>query len=87
MANIHQEQPSIRNMQVVSSNRFHSTHSCEAIKCRIFKPFFLEFTSNFFIYILTAIYHLEAVLYSKQTGGYALSPETKNVAVSFKGAE
>ena len=41
MANIHQEQPSIRNMQVVSSNRVHSTHSCEANKCRIFKPFFL----------------------------------------------
>ena len=41
MANIHQEQLSIRNMQVVSSNRVHSTHSCEANKCRIFKPFFL----------------------------------------------
>ena len=41
MANIHQEQPSIRNMQMVSSNRVHSTHTCEANKCRIFKPFFL----------------------------------------------
>ena len=41
MADIHQEQPSIRNMQVVSSNRVHSSHSCEANKCRIFKPFFL----------------------------------------------
>ena len=41
MANIHQELNSIRNMQVVSSNRFHSNHSCEANKCRIFKPFFL----------------------------------------------
>ena len=40
MANIHQEQLSIRNMQVVSSNRFHSTQSCEANKCRIFKQFF-----------------------------------------------
>ena len=40
MANIGQEQPSIRNMQVVSSNRVHSTQSCEANKCRIFKPFF-----------------------------------------------
>ena len=40
MANIHQEQHSIRNMQVVSSNRVHSTHSCEANKCWIFKPFF-----------------------------------------------
>ena len=41
MANIHQEQPSIRNMQVVSSNCVHSTQSCEAYKCRIFKLFFL----------------------------------------------
>ena len=40
MANIHQEQPFIRNMQVISSNRVHSTHSCEANKCRNFKPFF-----------------------------------------------
>ena len=40
MADIHQEQPSIRNMQVVSSNRAHSTQSCEANECRIFKPFF-----------------------------------------------
>ena len=29
MDNIHQEQPSIRNMQVVSSNRVHSTQSSE----------------------------------------------------------
>ena len=28
MANIHQDEHSIRNMQVVSSNRAHSTHSC-----------------------------------------------------------
>ena len=28
-------------MQVVSSNRVHSTHSFEAIKCRFFKCFFL----------------------------------------------
>ena len=33
MANIHQDGSSIRNMQVVSSNRVHSTHSCEANKC------------------------------------------------------
>ena len=42
-ADIHQEQPSIRNIQVVSSNRVHSTHSCEANKCRIFKPFFFVY--------------------------------------------
>ena len=41
MANIHQDGHSIRNIQVVSSNRVHSTHFCEANKCRIFKPFFL----------------------------------------------
>ena len=40
IANIHQERHSIKNMQMVSSNRVHSTHSCEANKCRIFKPFF-----------------------------------------------
>ena len=40
MANIHQDGNSIRNIQVVSSNRVHSTHLCEANKCWIFKPFF-----------------------------------------------
>ena len=40
MDNIPQDGNSIRNIQVVSSNRFHSTHSCEANKCWIFKPFF-----------------------------------------------
>ena len=39
MANIHQEQHSIRNMQVVSSSWLHSTHSCEANKRRNSKPF------------------------------------------------
>ena len=33
---IHQDGNSIRNIQVVSSNRFHSTHLCEANKCPIF---------------------------------------------------
>ena len=36
MANIHQDGHSIRNIQVVSSNRVHSTHLCEANKCRSF---------------------------------------------------
>ena len=40
MANMHQDGSSIRNMQMVSSNRVHSTHSCEANKCPIFKLFF-----------------------------------------------
>ena len=52
MANIAQEQPSIRNMQVVSSNRDHSIHSCEANKCRIFKPFFWLSDKRFLIIII-----------------------------------
>ena len=36
MANIRKELRSIRNMQVVSSNRVPSSHACEANKCRIF---------------------------------------------------
>ena len=41
MAYIHKDKHSIRYMYVVSSNRVHSFHSCEANKCRIFKPFFV----------------------------------------------
>ena len=41
MANMHHDGNSIRNIQVVFSNRVHSTHLCEANKCRIFKPSFL----------------------------------------------
>ena len=52
MANIHQEQPSIKNMQVVSSNRVHSAHSCEANKCQIFKPFFCLSDKRFLIIII-----------------------------------
>ena len=40
MADIHQDGNSIRNIQVVSSNRVHSSHSCEANKGFIFKHFF-----------------------------------------------
>ena len=43
MAKIHQEQHFIKNMQVVSLNRVHSTHSCETNKCRIFKLFFFVY--------------------------------------------
>ena len=43
ISNIHQDVHSIRNIQVVSSNRFHSTPLCEANKCRIFKPFFFVY--------------------------------------------
>jgi len=48
MANIHQDGNSIRNIQVVSSNRVHSTHLCEANKCQIFKPFFVCFSDKRF---------------------------------------
>ena len=40
MANIHEDGTCIRNMQMVSSNRVHFTHPCEANKCPIFKPLF-----------------------------------------------
>ena len=39
MANIHQEQHSIRKMQVVSLIRVHSTPSCEANKSQNSNPF------------------------------------------------
>ena len=41
MTKIHQDGVSIENMQVLSSNRVHSTNSCEANKYGIFKPIFL----------------------------------------------
>ena len=41
MVDIHKDgNNSIRNMQVVSLNRVHFTHSYVANKCRIFKSFF-----------------------------------------------
>ena len=42
MAKIHQDGRSIENMHVLSSTLVHSTHSCEANKYKIFKPFFNE---------------------------------------------
>ena len=51
--NIHQEQPFIRNMQVVSSNRVHSTQACEAYKCRILKPFFFVYQIKGFLLLLS----------------------------------
>ena len=41
IANIHQDDNSIRNFQLVSSNRVHSTPLCEANKCRILNHFFV----------------------------------------------
>ena len=49
-ANIHQDSTSIRNMQVVSSNRVHSTHSCEANKQNV------GFSNRFFVYQMTTIF-------------------------------
>ena len=52
MADIHQEQHSIRNMQVDSSNCVHSTHSWEANKCRIFKLCFFCLSDKRFLKII-----------------------------------
>ena len=52
MADIHQEQPSIRNLQVVSSNHVHSNHLCEANRCRISKPCFCLSDKRFLMLII-----------------------------------
>ena len=44
---------------------------------------FLENTQNCFTYISATKYRSEAVLYSKRTVGYPLSPHTKTIAVAF----
>ena len=51
MANIPQDRLSIRNIQVISSNRVHSTHQCEANKCWIFKPFLTSESSFYKSYV------------------------------------
>ena len=56
MAKIHQEQHFIKNMQVVSLNRVHSTHSCETNKCRIFKPFFFVYQIKGFLILLSKFF-------------------------------
>ena len=48
---------------------------------------FLENTQNCFAYISATKYRSEAVLYSKQTAGYPLSPHIKTIAVAFLLAE
>ena len=53
MANIHQDGNSIRNIQVVSSNRVHSIHLFEANRCRIFKPFFFVYQIKGFSALLS----------------------------------
>ena len=55
MANIHQDGHSIRNVQVVSSNRVHSTLLCEANKCRIFIQFFFVYQINGFQFFFKKI--------------------------------
>ena len=44
---------------------------------------FFENTQNCFAYISATKYRSEAVLYSKQTAGYPLSPHIKAIAVAF----
>ena len=46
-----------------------------------------ENTPNCFAYISATKYRSEAVLYSKLTAGYPLSPEIKTIAVAFLQAE
>ena len=44
---------------------------------------FYENTQNCFAYISATKYRSEAVLYSKRTAGYPLSPRIKTIAVAF----
>ena len=44
---------------------------------------FFKNTQNRFAYILSTKYCSEAVLYSKRTAGYPLSPPIKTIAVNF----
>ena len=46
-----------------------------------------ENTQNCFAYISAIKYRSEAVLYSKRTAEYPLSPEIKTIAVAFLQAE
>ena len=48
---------------------------------------FAKNTQNCFAYISATKYRSEAVLYSKRTAGYPLSPEIKTIAVAFLQAE
>ena len=48
---------------------------------------FLENTQNCFAYISATKYRSEAVLYSKRTAGYPLSPHIKIITVAFLQAE
>ena len=46
-------------------------------------PIFLKNTQNCFAYNSATKYRSEAVLYSKRTAGYPLSPHIKTIAVAF----
>ena len=48
---------------------------------------FSKNTQHFFAYISATKYRSEAVLYSKRTAGYPLSPRIKTIAVAFLQAE
>ena len=47
---------------------------------------FLENTQHCFAYISATKYCSEAILYSKRTAGYPLSPHIKTIAVAFLGS-
>ena len=55
MADIYQEQHSIRNMQLVLSIRVHSIHSCEANKVRILNHFLREADHGLLIVLIKKI--------------------------------
>ena len=48
---------------------------------------FLKNTQNCFAYISVIKYRSEAVLYSKRSAGYSLSPHIKTIVVAFLQAE
>ena len=50
-------------------------------------PIFFKNTQNCFAYNSATKYRSEAVLYSKRTAGYPLSPHIKTIAVAFLQAE
>ena len=60
------------------------------MRMRTSKNYILNFpenTQNCFAYISATKYRSEAVLYSKRTAGYPLSPHIKTIAVAFLQAE
>ena len=74
--NIHQEQQSIRNMQVVSSICVHCTHSCEANKVGILSRFLPVADHGLLIVLIKTSTKLRAVVAEAylETRSYYLFP-------------